>query len=199
VLFKTAAPAQIHRSPSTSDAFKTGVRAAGHEVHPLTLSGLSEEPGVDAIGLASHVDDVRSLLEAGNLRDVTLVGHSYSGIVAGQVADRMPDRVARTVYVEAFLPVDGESLLDTFPEPERAGEHRQIAEHGGRWPAPEIADPESEGLSAEPGRWLKERLVGHPGRTVSEPVVLDRPLAEQRSSFIAGDSSASGPAGALRD
>ena len=63
----------------------------GHHVHPVTLSGLSEDADVSDVGLATHVDDVLSILEAGDLRDVVVVGHLYSGIVTGQVADRAPD------------------------------------------------------------------------------------------------------------
>lgn len=126
-----------------------------------------------------------SVLEESDLRDVAVVGHSYSGIVAGQVADRAPDRVAHTVFVDAFLPHDGKSMLDAFPEPQRQDELRQIAENGGRWPAPDVAGAaDGHGLSAEQARWLVERLVDHPGRTVSEPAVLNRPLAEQRATYI---------------
>ena len=65
----------------------------------------------------------------GHLRDV-VVGHSYSGIVAGQVADRAPDRVAHTVYIDAFVPHDGRSMLDAFPERGRDDELAQIASNG---------------------------------------------------------------------
>src|SRR5438105_15953258 len=113
-----------------------GLRALGHHVHPVTLSGLSEDADVSDVGLATHVDDVLSILESGDLRDVVVVGHLYSGIVAGQVADRAPERVAHTVFVEAFLPCDGKSMLAALDERQREDELRQIAENHGRWPAP---------------------------------------------------------------
>lgn len=108
------------------------LRALGHRVYPVTLSGLDRQVDASSVGLATHVEDVLSVLEREDLRDVVLVGHSYSGIVAGQVADRAPDRVAHTVFVEAFLPHDGRSMLDAFgDEAARAGELRQIEESGG--------------------------------------------------------------------
>lgn len=166
-----------------------GLRARGHRAHPVTLAGLVNDAAEAAradIGLATHVDDVLAILEAGDLRDVVVVGHSYSGVVAGQVADRAPDRVAHTVYVDAFLPRDGMSMLDAFPEPQRADELRAIAANGGRWPAPDVAGvADGHGLTAEQARWLAQRLVDHPGRTVSEPAVLTRPLAGQRATYIA--------------
>ncbi|GII76290.1 hypothetical protein Sru01_12720 [Sphaerisporangium rufum] len=166
-----------------------GLRALGHEVYPLTLPGLAHpNSDVSAIGLATHVQDVLALIERNDLRDVILVGHSYAGMVAGQVADRVPGRVARTVFLEGFLPHHGRSLLHAFPERQRTGELRLIAENRGRWPVPDatvVAD--GQDLTARQARWLVERFVAHPGRTLSEPAVLTRPLAAQRASYIVCD------------
>jgi pimeloyl-ACP methyl ester carboxylesterase len=163
-----------------------GLRMRGHHVRPITLSGLAgPDADVSAVGLATHVEDVLSVLEEEDLRDVIVVGHSYSGIVAGLVADRAPERVVHTVFVEGFLPHDGRSMLHAFPERQRAGELQLIAENRGRWPVPDQdVVAEGQGLSDEQARWLVERLVGHPGHTLSEPAVLNRPLAQQRASYI---------------
>ncbi|WP_433241107.1 alpha/beta fold hydrolase [Streptosporangium sp. CA-135522] len=163
-----------------------GLRALGHHARPVTLSGLAgSDADVSDVGLETHVDDVLALLEADDLRDVILVGHSYSGIVAGQVADRAPDRVAHTVFVEGFLPHDGTSMLQIFPERQRADELRLITENHGRWPIPDAAVvADGQDLSDEQARWLVERFVGHPGRTISEPAVLTRPLSQQRATYV---------------
>lgn len=165
----------------------SGLHAIGHRVHPVTLSGLdNEDADVSDIGLETHIADVLSVLKEKDLRNVIVVGHSYSGVVAGQVADRTPDLVSHTVFVEAFLPYDGKSMLDAFPEPQREEELRQITERDGRWPAPELESVAGgHDLSVEQARWLVEHLIDHPGRTVSEPAVLERPLAEQRATYIA--------------
>ena len=104
-----------------------GLSALGHHVSAVTLSGLSGGTDVSNVGLATHVNDVLSHLEANDLREVVVVGHLYSGIVAGQVADQAPNRVAHTVFVEAFLPHDGQSMLDALDERQREDEQRQIA------------------------------------------------------------------------
>jgi len=173
-----------------------GLRALGHRVYPGTLSGLTDgDADVSEVGLQTHVEDVLSVLETRDLLNAVVVGHSYSGLVAGQVADR----VARTVYVDAFLPRDGKSMLDAFDERQREEELRQISENGGRWPAPSAAEIASDrGLSAGQARWLAERLVGHPGRTVSEPAVLNRPMAEQRATYVACAFEDSDDVAALR-
>ena len=160
------------------------LRELGHQVYPVTLSGLAEGDDKD-VGLATHVDDVLDLLESNDLRDAIVVGHSYSGIVAGQVAERAPERVAHTVYVDAFLPHNGKSLLDAFDEPQRSEERRQIAENGGRWAAPNVEGAaDGHGLTEEQAEWLVIRLSDHPGRTVTEPAFMKHPLAEHHATYI---------------
>lgn len=166
-----------------------GLRERGHTAHAMTLSGLgSGGAGGAEIGLATHVDDVLSLLETEDLRDVIVVGHLYSGLVAGQVADRAPDRVAHTVFVEAFLPHDGQRMVDAFDDDDerRRAEIDQIARNGGMWPPPSAEDVAHESdLSAEQKSELVARFVPHPGRTVTEPARLVRPLGAQRATYIA--------------
>jgi pimeloyl-ACP methyl ester carboxylesterase len=163
-----------------------GLRGLGHHARAVTLSGLDGRGAdVSGVGLTTHVDEVVSLLEREDLRDVILVAHSYSGIVAGQVADRVPDRVAHTVFVEAFLPHDGRSMLHAFPERQRAAELLLIAENGGRWPVPDVTVvAEGQDLSPRQAEWLVGRFIGHPGHTLSEPAVLTRPLSNQHATYV---------------
>ena len=161
------------------------LRDLGHRPHPLTLSGLDRDSDPSDVSLETHVADVVDLLESRDLRDAIVVGHSYSGIVTGLVADRKPERVAHVVYITAFLPRDGEALVDVFSEKQREDERRQIEEHGGLWPP-----PDEEGLSYEKDltesqrRRLLDRFVKHPGRTVTEPVAFRGSLEEQRATYI---------------
>ncbi|WP_433496273.1 alpha/beta fold hydrolase [Sphaerimonospora sp. CA-214678] len=164
-----------------------GLRDLGHRVRAITLTGLagSDDADVSAIGLATHVQDVLATLEAEETREAILVCHSYSGIVAGQVADQAFERVAHTVFVEGFLPHHGRSMLQAFPERQRADEMRLIAGNRGRWPAPDatvVAD--GQDLTFRQARWLADRFVGHPGRTVAEPAVLTRPLSSLRATYV---------------
>jgi pimeloyl-ACP methyl ester carboxylesterase len=87
--------------------------AAGHRVYRPTLTGLGERVHLAApdVGLGTHVTDVVNVLLFEELRDVVLVGHSYGGMVITGVADRVPERIRHLVYVDAFAPEDGESLL----------------------------------------------------------------------------------------
>lgn len=176
------------------------LRSKGHQVYPVTLSGLGEDSDSSNIGLTTHVSNVLAVLEDNDLRDVILVGHSYSGIVAGQVADRAPERVKHTVYVDAFVPQDGRSMLDAFSAEQRADELQQIADNSGRWPAPDVTGAaDGHGLSQAQAQWLVERLVDQPGRTVSEPAVLSQPLNQQKATYILCSFELSDNVAALHD
>jgi pimeloyl-ACP methyl ester carboxylesterase len=88
------------------------LRDAGHAVHAVTLTGLhpdDDDATVAAANLDTHVHDVLRLLDRGHLTDVTLVGHSYGGMVVAAAADRADGRIARLVHLDAFVPRDGES------------------------------------------------------------------------------------------
>ncbi|WP_030059087.1 MULTISPECIES: alpha/beta fold hydrolase [Streptomyces] len=90
------------------------LRAAGYEVYPVTLSGVSERGHLNGggINLDTHTRDVLGLLEAEQITDAVLVGHSYGGMVVSAVADRAPERITGLVYADAFVPRDGESVYD---------------------------------------------------------------------------------------
>jgi pimeloyl-ACP methyl ester carboxylesterase len=160
----------------------------GHRAHPVTLSGLDGHTDValTSIGPQTHVDDVLAVLKAADLRDVILVGHLYGGAVVGQVADRVPERVARVVYVEAFVPTDGKAVLDSIRAEGRAEELAGIAAHGGLWPPPTAEELSHEpDLSPQQQAWLTAHFVAHPGRTVREPLTLKRPPSTQPTTYIA--------------
>jgi pimeloyl-ACP methyl ester carboxylesterase len=87
--------------------------AAGHRVYRPTLTGLGERVhlGTPEVGLSTHVTDIVNVLLFESLRDVVLVGHSYGGMVITGVADRVPERIRRLVYIDALVPDDGESFV----------------------------------------------------------------------------------------
>jgi pimeloyl-ACP methyl ester carboxylesterase len=91
------------------------LRALGHEVFAATLTGLGERVHLAASArpnLETHILDVANLLTFEDLHDVVLCGHSYAGMVVSGVADLMPERIAAVVYVDAFVPNDGEAWWD---------------------------------------------------------------------------------------
>lgn len=90
------------------------IQAAGHDVHTPTLKG--NRPGdPKTAGLSEAIGSIVDYLEETGINDVILVGHSYGGMVITGVADRVPRRIRRLVYWAAYVPNDGESILDMSP------------------------------------------------------------------------------------
>lgn len=97
------------------------LRAQGHDAHIATLTGLGEKKHLisPAITLDTHVTDVINMVEAYGLNDFVLAGHSYGGMIITEVANRLGKAVRAMVYVDAFLPRDGEALWDIADDPSR--------------------------------------------------------------------------------
>lgn len=157
------------------------LRAAGHGAHPLTLSGLADKQDVPA-GQRTHVDDIVAEVERLDLRDVVLVGHSYAGIPVGQAAERIGDRLARVVFVDAVVPVDGESFASLWWQGQQAFEG--ILDDGDGWWLPHAAEFDGQGLDSEQVARIASGATPHPGATLTEPAVLERSLAELPATYV---------------
>ncbi len=90
---------------------------AGHRVYRPTLTGQGERHHLATpdIGLSTHVLDVVNTVLFEDLHDIVLVGHSYGGMVITGVADSIPGRIKRLVYLDAFVPNDGQSAIAARP------------------------------------------------------------------------------------
>ena len=89
------------------------LRQKGFDVYRPQLTGQGDRVHLARpdIGLSTHIDDVVNTILYEDLRDVVLVGHSYGGMVISGVADRVPDRIGRLVYLDAMVPNDGDSVI----------------------------------------------------------------------------------------
>ena len=148
------------------------LRAAGHEVFTPTLTGLGERVHLLApeIDLTMHIDDVLGVLEYENLTNVVLVGHSYGGMVISGVAERASSRLARLVYLDAFLPEDGKALRDYAP-----GEvlDETVNTRGDGWRLPSFMFAVDFGITdKEDADWVNARLGDQPYRTFTQPLHL---------------------------
>lgn len=100
------------------------LRGRGHAVHAPTLTGLAERAHlIDCVaGPDTHVEDVVNLAVWEDLENVVLVGHSYGGLIVTGVASRIPERIGRLVYLDAFVPEVSGQPMSTMTNPERAKE-----------------------------------------------------------------------------
>jgi pimeloyl-ACP methyl ester carboxylesterase len=97
------------------------LRAAGHHVFTITLSGLDgpRDRQHAPINLDTHIEDLVSLIEHERLEDIVLCGHSYGGMVIAGASERLPERIRTLVFLDALVPNDGDSVWSIFPPPLR--------------------------------------------------------------------------------
>lgn len=150
----------------------TALRAAGHEVHTPTLTGLGERTHLltAAVDLETHVRDLLAVLEYEDLRDVELVGHSYGSLPATVAAVRAPDRIRRLTSLDGFVPEAGESAIGLLPDLAAAHYRDSAVDRDGV----AVIPPRSLarlGVTDEAAiRWLESRLVPHPLATYLQRV-----------------------------
>ena len=158
---------------------------AGHRAHAVTLTGLGERAHLlsPAITLETHITDVIGVIEAEELVDVVLAVHSYAGMLGTAVADRMPQRLAHLVYVDAVVPKPGESWSSTHA---RATREARLAaaesDPNHSFPPP---DPAVFGLDGPAHDWVRRRQTPHPGHTYEAPLDFDpRRVTQVPRTFI---------------
>jgi pimeloyl-ACP methyl ester carboxylesterase len=153
------------------------LRAAGHDVYTPTLTGvgasshLSHE--LDRISLDTHVKDVTNLLFYEDLSEVVLVGHSYGGMVITGVAAREPKRLAQLVYLDAYLPLEGENEIALWPPDQKEKYYTDLAS-GIRF-RPPIASSMFGITDPKMSKWVQERLTPHPYSTYEDPPASGTP------------------------
>jgi pimeloyl-ACP methyl ester carboxylesterase len=151
------------------------LRAKGHKVFTPTYTGLGERahlltPDVD---LATHIRDIRAVIRWEGLEDFVLVGHSYGGMVITGVADLEWRRIRRLVYLDAFLPADGQSVED-LAGAERAKATFELADRAGDgWKVPRPEGSISPKLPEEDRDWLDRLGSPHPLASFTQRLRID--------------------------
>ena len=176
------------------------LRAQGHDVHPVTLTGLGDRVHLAHAGidLETHVADVVNLLDYNALEDVVLVGHSYSGIVVTAVADRVPQRLNAVVYLDTAPLPDGMAIVDVQSPEQREQQQREVDESGAgwRWPVPDRETlltgvfGSTSGLREEHLQLLVERGTPQPYATMTSPVHLihEKPPGTRRVAIFCAEN-----------
>jgi pimeloyl-ACP methyl ester carboxylesterase len=149
------------------------LRAAGHEVFTPSLTGIGERVHLTSpqVCLTTHITDVVNTVLYEDLRGIVLLGFSYGGFVVTGALEHIGDRVRHLVYLDAFVPDDGESLNAITGN----GAARGVIELGGNWLVPPLPREFDDPAEAA---WAGARRTPHPAGCFTEPVRLPRPLAD---------------------
>ena len=154
--------------------------ASGAEVLPISLPGLGERESEATAGtdMEVYVDDVIAQVLGADLRDVTLVGHSYGGSVASGVADRIPTRLASVIYVDSGPLPSGSSYMDFLDTAQQDFVNQLVQDRGEGWlvPMPEWEEfgtgfaASLDGLGVAERQLMRDRAAPQPLKTWTQPV-----------------------------
>lgn len=163
----------------------TMLREAGHEVYTPTLTGLGERSHLagQPINLDTHITDIVNTIVWEDLSEVVLLGHSYVGMVITGVADRIPERVATLVYLDALVPEDGDTLFTLRPE-YLDYFLSQVAAGGGLM-VPQSPASAFDTALPQDWAWIDSKTTPHPFACFIQPIRLSgRQSAVPRRIFV---------------
>lgn len=149
------------------------LRQAGHTVYAPSLTGQGEHSHLLTrdVNLSTHIQDVVGLIEFEDLRDVILVGHSYAGMVITGVADKVADRIARLVYLDAFVPEPGQTMIEQLPPEFQTGWRAAAKEKGQGWQVPPQVEAKMMGITdPADAAWVDQRLRNMPLAAFEQPL-----------------------------
>ncbi|MEU2728487.1 alpha/beta hydrolase [Streptomyces griseoviridis] len=154
--------------------------AQGHRVLTPSLTGHGDKAHLlsPEVGLTTHVDDIVGLILDHDLRDLVLAGHSYAGMVISSVANRVPERVARLVYIDAMVPTHGENAIDVMPLTRVMIDGAADSDQPWRIPPmPEFPAPQGLFGVTDPDdiAWLRTTLTDESVLCFQQPAELDDP------------------------
>jgi pimeloyl-ACP methyl ester carboxylesterase len=163
------------------------LRRRGARVFTPTQTGLGERAHLLAsAGIDTFINDIVGVLEAEELEDVVLVGHSFGGIAVTGTVDRAPERVRHLVYLDALIVEDGQTAFDTMPEHLVAQRKADAEIHDGV-PCMKAFPADAFGITDPVDvAWLERRLTPHPIGLYEERLSWRHPIGSHRpSTYVA--------------
>jgi pimeloyl-ACP methyl ester carboxylesterase len=147
------------------------LRASEHVVHTPTLTGLGERSHLIAptVDLTTHIDDIANVIAWEELDRVVLCGHSYGGMVIAGVAERAFEKIRAIVYLDAFLPRNGDTTIDLAPATAQQAMRAHLAVGETALP-PRSA--EAFGVNEADRAWVDRLCVPQPAAAMTEKIAL---------------------------
>ncbi len=178
-------------------AVADALRGIGHRVTTPTQTGLGERKHqlTKDITLDTFVADIINHIEAEELDDVILVGHSLGGASITGAADRVPERIRHLVYLDGAILQNGSSVFSIMPADIAATRRKLAAEVGQGFLLPAPAATAFGIPEDHPKKdWVTRRMTPHPIGTYESPLRLDNPLGNGRPrTYIACTNPLYGP------
>jgi pimeloyl-ACP methyl ester carboxylesterase len=170
------------------------LRAKGHVVYTPTNTGLGERSHLyhRDIDLETHITDILNVIKWEELDDFVLAGHSYGGMIVTGVADRVPEKVRRLIYLDAFIPEDGKCQMDYLSELQTEATRADAAEHDN---AIRPIPAENFRVNENDVAWVNSMCVPQPIHTFDQPLKQRGGIAKLRNKrvFLLAEGRAEGP------
>jgi pimeloyl-ACP methyl ester carboxylesterase len=176
-----------HHGGWSFEPLTRGLRAAGHDVYPVTLTGVGDRNHLISadVNLQTHITDVAAVFDGEQISDAVLCGHSYGGMVISGLADLRPDRVRALVYLDAFVPADGDSAWTLTSDAERD----RI-----------LSGVRADGFSFPPQPFFDPRATSHPVASFLQGIRLTGKLDSiSRREYVYAAGWAEGPFGPVAE
>jgi pimeloyl-ACP methyl ester carboxylesterase len=174
---------------------RRALQALGHQVFTPTLTGVGERSHLlsPQVNLDTHIADVVNLIQWEELSHVVLCGHFYGGCVVTGVADRVPNSIDALVYLDAFVPENGQSLHDILPREARDAQLQGAQHIGDGWKVPPIP-AEAFNVNAADLDWVNRQCTMQPLATFQQPLHLTGGSAQIKDiTFILASRGSSSP------
>jgi pimeloyl-ACP methyl ester carboxylesterase len=154
------------------------LRAKGDLVYAPTLSGLAKHKNTlnDKIDLNTHILDIINFIIAEDLQNVVLVGHSYAGGVIAGVADSIPERLSKLVFLDAMLMENGQSALDVSPDDIRQYFIKAAKDYDKGLSIPFFTSDFFGVTKAADVKWVNDRLTSQPIKNIFPAVEIKASL-----------------------
>lgn len=149
------------------------LHGAGHKVYTPTLTGLGERAHLmsSAITLGTHIDDVLGVIRDEELSEIVLCGHSYGGAVISGVAEKATDKIRSLVFLDAFVPDNGQSYFELLPAEYVLLMRNDAVQNGEGY---KLTPPRAErvGTNLADTTWVNAMCVKHPLACFEQKLIL---------------------------
>jgi pimeloyl-ACP methyl ester carboxylesterase len=175
------------------------LRAAGHSVYAPSNTGLAERSHLLSanVTLETFVKDIAGVIDAEELSDVILVGHSFGGIPISGAAELVASRIKHLIYLDSLVVQPGKSAFDGLPAEVVTARRKAAQDTSGglSLPVPPPAAFADLGITQEADvAWLKRRFTPHPLGAYETPLVVKNAIGNGLPrTYIACTSPVFGP------
>jgi len=156
----------------------------GHSAYPVTLTGMGERVhlATKEVGMETAIQDVLNVIKYNGIDDFVLAGHSFAGKVAAAVADRVPEKVKKVIYVDAFRPERVTTPQGGFNP---ANEFGPLPPGGFAFPlTEEIVDRIGKDVKGRSRKWMMSMATPWPGKLATDPITLSKKYNKVKEAYI---------------